>query len=46
VEGSFIDALIAANMYQPADQSFLLELPLKDLEDLLIQRHIDANKNS
>ena len=40
-----INALITENLYQPADRSFLLELPLRDLEELLVQDNSQINQN-
>jgi len=31
-----VNTLIAEKVYEPADRSFLLDLPLKNLEDLLL----------
>lgn len=33
-----INMLITENMYQQSDRSYLLELPLRDLEELLVRR--------
>lgn len=43
-----VNTLIAEKVYEPTDRSFLLDLPLKNLEDLLlIQREsmIDQENN-
>ncbi|AXN39440.1 hypothetical protein CN689_18805 [Peribacillus butanolivorans] len=33
-----VNTLISENVYQPADRPFLLELPLKNLEEILSLR--------
>lgn len=41
-----VNTLIAEKVYEPADRSFLLDLPLRDLENLLlVQRKSMINEN-
>lgn len=40
-----VNTLIAENIYQPADRSFLLDLPLKNLEEILNRGYMLYNQN-
>ena len=41
-----VTELISENIYQPTDRSYLLELPLKNLESILLLRTYSPTKKA